>query len=91
MDVHFIRVNSGHKWICMAKVVFNCFGLALVTKSKIMEMHYPFIQNVYKYLIINCPSHGSATNPFYGILRQVVHATLFFFFFFLFMLYTVRK
>ena len=38
----------------MAKVVFNCFGLALVTKSKIMEMHYPFIQNVYKYLIINC-------------------------------------
>ena len=54
----------------MAKVVFKCFGLALVTKSKIIAMHYPFIQKVYKYLIINCPSYGSATNPFYGILRQ---------------------
>ena len=61
----------------MAKVVFNCFGLALVTKSKIMEMHCPFIQNVYKYLIINCPSHGSATNPFYGFF--FLYSDFFFF------------
>ena len=64
----------------MAKVVFNCFGLALVTKSKIMEMHCPFIQNVYKYLIINCPWHDSATNPFYGFFFFLYSGFLFLFF-----------